>query len=316
MSANDTAAGRPHEHGRVDLRLAKIAEDAIQVALYDYHRSMVVDTVRVESFLRAIYNTVKPGDVVVDIGTGTGLLAMIAVAAGARKVYAIEEESIVNVARAIALANGVEERVEFIVGKSTEIELPETGDVLITETIGNAAFDEGILTWVADARSRLLKPDARLIPGRLTLMGSLLELPRDHAELERLASALYTFDLSPLRDLAVNKMAWDDLSPVSVVSEPRILIDADLHEAPVSVSGSCVLVARRDTTTHAVGVWFEALVADGLTLTNAPPNPAPSWQQGVIMLEKPLELIAGDEVRVMVDVFDDGATWKYLVERV
>jgi len=296
--------------------LTNIGKDGQGVALYDYHHSMLVDSVRVEAYLRAIFNTVRPGDVVVDIGTGTGLLALFAAAAGAKRVYAIEHEPIVDVAMEVARVNGVADRIEFVVGRSTEVEIPEPGDVLVTETIGNAGFDEGILTWVADARARLLKPDARLIPSRLKLMGSLLELPRDHAELEKLSSRLYSFDLSPLRRLAVNKLAYDEVSPVSVVAEPALLIEAELRNAPVEVSGSCVLVVQRDATVHAVGAWFDALIGEGVSLNNAPPGLAPSWHQGLVMLDEPLQLVAGDEVHVAVRVLDDGGTWEFQVEAV
>ncbi len=298
------------------MSLTDIGKDGHGVALYDYHHSMLLDSVRVEAYLRAILNTVRPGDVVVDIGTGTGLLALFAAAAGAKRVYAIEHEPIVDVAMEVARVNGVADRIEFVVGRSTEVEIPEPGDVLVTETIGNAGFDEGILTWVADARARLLKPDARLIPSRLNLMGSLLELPRDHAELEKLSSRLYSFDLSPLRRLAVNKLAYDEVSPVSVVAEPAVLIEAELRNARVEVSGNCVLVVQRDATVHAVGAWFDALIGEGVSLSNAPPGPAPSWHQGLVMLDEPLQLVAGDEVHVAVKVLDDGGTWEFQVEPV
>jgi len=289
--------------------------DGTAVAFYDYHHSMVTDRVRSEAFLKAIVNTVKPGDVVIDLGTGTGLLSLFALTAGARKVYAIEQEVIVEIAKQVAQVNGVSDQIEFVVGKSTDIELPELADVLITETIGNAGFDEGILTWMADARSRLLKPDARLIPNQLNLICSLLELPRDYDEINKLSSPLYTFDVSPLRDLVNNRVAWDEVSPVSVVSEPLVVMEADLYTAPTSLAGTCLLTARRDVTVHAVGVWFDATLSAGVKLTNRPRSTAPSWDQGVFMLEKPIELNAGHQARVGVEVSDDGATWSYDVER-
>ena len=81
------------------------------------------------------------------------------------------------------------------------------------------------------------------------------------------------------------------------------------------MTGSLVLSARRDATVHAIGSWFEALIAPGVTLTNAPPNSTPSWKQGITMLEKPFDLVAGDELRVEVEVSKDGNSYEFVVER-
>ena len=283
---------------------------------YDYHHSMVVDELRSGAFLRAIFRAVKPGDVVIDLGAGTGLLSLFAITAGARRVYAVESEAVIDIAREVARVNKVDDRIEFLVGKSTDVELPEPADVLITETIGNAAFDEGILAWVADSKLRHLRSNATIIPERLTLVCALLEVPRDYADMEKLASPLYTFDLSPLKSLATNRMTWDELSPVSVVSDPLPLIEASLYDPPAELGESKVLTARRDCTMHAVGFWFEAVIFEDITLSNAPPNRAPSWNQGVVMLDEPLVMTEGEQVGVEVAVTHDGASWKYGVKRV
>ena len=89
---------------------------------------------------------------VVDIGTGTVVLAVAAAKAGARKVYAIEQRRLALTAKEIFKANGVEHIVELIQGWSTDISLPEKAHVIITETIGNRIFDENILRIVEDAK--------------------------------------------------------------------------------------------------------------------------------------------------------------------
>ena len=76
--------------------------DGCAVDTFDFHHSMLAHEVRTSCFLRAIMETVKAGDVVVDIGAGTGVLSLFGVMAGASRVYSIEREPIIEVARKIA----------------------------------------------------------------------------------------------------------------------------------------------------------------------------------------------------------------------
>jgi len=135
--------------------------DGSAIGAFDFHHSMLADEVRTSSFLRAITEVVKPGDVVVDIGSGTGVLSLFAAMAGASRVYSIEREPVIEIAGEIATRNGLSETISFIAGSSLEVEIPERADVLVTETIGNVGFDEGIVTWVADARRRLMRELSR-----------------------------------------------------------------------------------------------------------------------------------------------------------
>ena len=98
------------------------------------HLLYVGDGPRAPAYRQAIFEIVKPGMVVVDIGTGSGFLARIAVEAGAAKVYAIEQhESILRVARRISEADGTDSKISFVAGDSREIELKEDVDVIVAE---------------------------------------------------------------------------------------------------------------------------------------------------------------------------------------
>src|SRR5262249_8226207 len=136
---------------------------------------------RTGDYLGALAEAVRPGDVVLDIGTGSGVLAIAAARAGARHVYAVEASDIAEGAERVFNANGVQDRVTLLRGWSRQSELPEPADLLVAELIGNEPFEEEILETTLDARRRLLKPDARLIPSTLDLLARPLLLPGDEA---------------------------------------------------------------------------------------------------------------------------------------
>ena len=146
---------------------------------------MLHDDRRTGDYMAALVAAVRPGDVVLDIGTGSGVLAVAAARAGARRVYAVEASDIAEVAERVFAANGVADTVTLVPGWSRHIELPEPADLLVAEIIGNEPLEEEILETTLDARRRLLKPDARLIPHTLTLLARPLRLPDGEAEAAR-----------------------------------------------------------------------------------------------------------------------------------
>ena len=101
------------------------------------HARMLHDERRTGDFLAALAAAVRPGDVVLDIGTGSGVLAVAAARAGARHVYAVEASDIAGVAERVFEANGVADRVTLLPGWSRQIDLPEPADLLVAEIIGN-----------------------------------------------------------------------------------------------------------------------------------------------------------------------------------
>ncbi len=135
------------------------------------HIAMLNDRARTQAYLDAIARIVRPGDVVIDLGTGTGVLAMAAARAGASRVYAIEASSFADTAEKTVADNGYADVVQIVRGWSTEIDLPERADVLLSEIIGNDPFAEGFLLYLSDARRRFLKPDGILLPDRFALGG-------------------------------------------------------------------------------------------------------------------------------------------------
>ena len=106
----------------------------------NYHLSMLVDDVRTGSYGQAISKMVKTGDVVVDVGCGSGILSFLACRAGAKHVYAVENEAVIEMAKLVAAKNGLQNRITFFNDVSFAVELPEQADVIVTETMGTFGF--------------------------------------------------------------------------------------------------------------------------------------------------------------------------------
>ncbi len=97
--------------------------------ILDEHREYLIDPARVSAFERAISEVVKPGDVVLDLGSGTGILGLFALKVGASRVYAIDGSGLTQLSREIFAANGFGDRAVCIKGLSTRVDLPEKVNV-------------------------------------------------------------------------------------------------------------------------------------------------------------------------------------------
>jgi len=135
-------------------------------AVNDWHYAMLNDTHRNEFYLDAMGGRVQ-GKRVVDIGAGSGLLSLMAAKQGASEVLAIEaSRDMVDLAQLNIQRNGETKRVRIIHSLSNNVVLrdEEKADVIVSETLGALMLGEGMLDYLADARRRLAKPGAAVIP--------------------------------------------------------------------------------------------------------------------------------------------------------
>ncbi|HUR36977.1 MAG TPA: 50S ribosomal protein L11 methyltransferase [Terriglobales bacterium] len=245
---------------------------------------MLDDKTRTDGFLRAIRATVKPGDVVLDIGTGTGVLAIAAAQAGAKRVYAMEMTGMADVAEAMFAANGVADRVTLLRGRSYNLELPEKADVLVTEIIGDGPLGEGVLETISDARGRLLAPNARIIPKGITIGVVALRLPDDLLKRyiftdQSVANwnSDYAIDFAATQQalnpdqVVTYRLRTADYQRCEVLTKPTVLKRIDLQDvssAQLRVSTSITL--ESDGPVHAVAMYFDLEIGAGERLSTAP----------------------------------------------
>jgi protein arginine N-methyltransferase 1 len=288
--------------------------DDHSLEILDYHRSMLLDKVRTESFLKAILQTIKPGDVVLDLGCGTGILSYFACLAGAKHAYAVEQGPILAAAKMISEHNGFQDRVTFISDWSNKIELPEKVDVIVTETVGNLAFEEGILGWIIDAKERFLKDDGRILPQLLELIIVPIESDEYDEFIDIWRGEYYSMDFSPLIKIMVNNLLWGEFSPKQFLSDPVSMIRVDLPSVnSANLESQYSFVIRRDGYLNGLGGWFSAQLAPGVHVSNAPRIKAPSWNQVYFPIRKRVAVRVGDLINVEIRSSRNAATWEWKI---
>ena len=280
--------------------------------------SMLLDKARCEAYREAIFHTVKPGDVVVDLGAGTGLLSFFAVQAGARHVYAIEMSRMAETAEELIAANGFRERITLIRTISKKVRLPERCDVLVTETLSSFCFDsENTIEYVADARQRFLKPGARIIPESADTF--LMPFFSDAFGAGRLPSPFYGLDFRPFRKKLFEEFGLVRASgkPFVALSQPTKCYPIDFRKDTKNPAKTFVpFRITADGRLDGFLGWFEVRLCEGVTLSNSPYLPLTHWWQLYLPVAEQPVYRAGQTLLLCLDPnFIHGeAQWKYAVQ--
>lgn len=285
----------------------------LDATVVQLHTRMLNDQRRTERFLSATAAVVRPGDVVVDLGTGTGILAMAAARAGARKVYAIEAGPVGPIAKKLFAANGLADRIELVAGYSTDIDLPERADVLVTETFGNSPLSEEVLEIVVDARKRLLKPGARVVPGSVRVFGTPVVVPPKELSQfvftpDRLRQwrQWYDIDFTPLGSVDRNALLthWLDREKVAdwkPLAPTAPLVDIDLTAlGDARVRGSGDVPVHKSGVLSGIAVHFELQLSPGVTHSTDPWQSGPDnhWLVPIYFFVEPMDVVDGDVLRI------------------
>lgn len=275
-----------------------------------WHFPMLNDEERNHAFATALRQQVRPGDHVLDIGSGSGLLAMLAIQAGAARVTSCEADPLLAaVARKVIQSNGFSDVITVLSAKSTDLEvgrdLDEPVDLIVTEIVDCGLIGEGLLPTLQHARQCLLKPGGRLIPYAARVAGAVLSCPS--ARHLNSVHATQGLDLEAMNSLStpghfpLRLGTW----PHTFLSDQVEIFELDLVDEPL-VDGSRVLAVPITESAVADGLvaWFELDLAEGLRLNNAPVNASSHWMQAYLPFAHPCPVIAGEHLVVEVEWHD------------
>lgn len=283
----------------------------------DEFGEMVGDAVRFSAYNSAIARAVKPGDTVLDIGSGPGIFALLACQAGARKVYAIDTESVVEFGRQFAAANGISGQIEFLRGDSRQILLPEPVDVIVSDIRGALPlFGHGIFA-LNDARKRFLAGQGRMIPKRDKLFAALVEAPENYERIIAPWRRVTGLNLEAALPVVLNTMYKRQCKAEQVISDAQEWHDLDyLNGANPRASATLQFTCTRAGAVHGFAVWFEANLFAEIRFSTAPGVKESVYGQVFLPLMQPVEVAAGEKIcaGLHADLVGTDYVWRWEFE--
>lgn len=280
--------------------------------------SMIADRVRVNAYAAALRQAVRPGSVVLEIGAGPAIFAVLACRLGARRVYAIESCDIIQVGREVAVASGCSDRIVFFEEMSTRVTLPEKADVIVSDLHGILPLFEQHIPSIVDARRRFLAPGGSLIPRKDTLWAAVVEVAEAYAGVvDAWDHNPLDLDLSVARRLAVNNFCKLRAKPDQLLTKPFPWATLDFTTIECAdVQGTATWKVERPGTGHGIIVWFDAELAEGVGFSNAPGAPEAIYASMFFLWLKPVSLATSQTVTVHLQakLTEDDYIWRWTTE--
>lgn len=280
-----------------------IAQIARQFGYYKvpaYHHAMLRDHARNGAYRRAI-EVAAPGRVVLDIGSGSGLLAMMAARAGAAHVHTCEMlPQLAVTARAIIVANGLADRITVHACHSGKLDrqrdLGGGADLIVNEILSHDVVGEEILPALAHARAELAAPGALVLPEKASVRVALAQEELPFEPLDEVEG----FDLSLFnRHVKGGSLRRPARPACALRSAPGDLLTFDFTgEIALEGRGEAVLHADGGTI-NCIAQWINVDLGPGGTYENPPGvNPEGHWRAGLYAVDPAGTPAAGTPVAV------------------
>jgi len=305
-----------------------------------YHqKDMLEDHKRTGAYFNSVMQNRRQfeGKVVLDVGTGSGILAIFAAKAGAKKVYAVEATDMAKSARMVVEKNGLSDVVTVIQGMVETVQIPEKVDIIISEWMGYYLLRESMLDSVLLARDRFMKPGGAMYPSHARMFYAPIRTnssQQRRAEYQNLLEGwqefegemldYYGVDLSCLgeaydkeqRDYYIDATAWQDVHPSQLVGQPVCFKEFDLNKVQIadiqnSISAACTLPIGESGPIQGLCAWFDVQFrgseenpADEEVLLSTAPDAtgATHWGQQTFFMHPEIVASVGDSLRLKLKI--------------
>jgi type I protein arginine methyltransferase len=306
---------------------------------YIFHqKQMLQDDLRMQSYRDAIFENPAhfKDKVVLDVGTGSGILAIWAAQAGARKVYAVEATDIAVQARKVIKANNQDSVITVIQSKIEDVQLPEKVDVIISEWMGYFLLRESMFDSVLIARDRWLKPEGAMFPSHASMFIAPMANEDDsNKRFNEFSNAMdgwrnfventkasWGVDMSVLGNafrkeqdqFSLHTSAWAELSPSDLIGDEVEIAAWDLKTCTLESMLEVHKAFNLDITTMSrfggIAGWFdvdfkgclELPAQKEVTLTTSPFVQPTHWGQQVFPLYPLTQVCDGDKIEGSITV--------------
>ena len=279
-------------------------------------RSMVLDDWRNSFYERALASVITPESVVLDAGSGLGVLGFIAASLGAKKVYMVEPETNLEAVKLIARANGLDDRVELIKGTIERAAIPEKADIITSVFTGNFLLEEDLLPVLFRARDSFLKPGGVLLPGK----GQMKLVPvslQDYYDVQISCwkNSQGRVDHSPMHRFAVNQVYYDSFNkkPFRKPAQASTVCEIDFYTANEAGCDTDVSITVTESGyLHGFLGWFD-MSFEGQWLSTSPEEKATHWSQAFLPIDPVIEVTEGDLLQLRLRRPQNGE-WSWTLE--
>lgn len=276
---------------------------------------LITDVPRAEAYRAALHAAVNPGQIVVDLGCGTGIFSLLACQFGADHVYAIEPGDAILVAQEIARENGLADRITFIQDVSGAVELPRQADVIISDLRSVLPLFELHIPTIVDVRQRWLKEGGHLIPQRDVLFAAVVE---NGAQYQRMMASWletpFSLKMESTRRYLVNTWQKTYLAVSQLLSEPQVWASLDYTTITVpNIRAEMAAPIVQPGVAHGLGVWFNAELSAGIGFSSKPGASPTVYGQAFFPFPQPIDVHIGDSfsIQLRADLIGGDYAWSW-----